>query len=62
MLPKGIIPIYADVSKWGRLRALPVADKASDKEWPRSNFYTAVLKNSGTATGHNGAPRSVKIE
>ena len=24
-------------------------------------FYTAVLKKSGTATGHNGAPRSVKI-
>jgi len=23
---------------WGRLRALPVADKASNKEWQRSKF------------------------
>ena len=23
------------------------------------NFYTEVLKISGTATGHNGAPRSI---
>ena len=30
--------LYGDVSKWGRLRALPVADTASNKEWQRSKF------------------------
>ena len=30
--------IYGDISKWGRLRALPVADEASNKEWQRSKF------------------------
>ena len=29
--------IYAGLSKWGRLRALPAAEKASNKEWLRSN-------------------------
>ena len=56
--------IYADVSKWGRLRALPVADKASNKEWPRSKLIGATSRNKFrvTATGHNGAPRSMKIK
>jgi hypothetical protein len=30
--------LYGEVLKWGRLRALPVADKASKKEWQRSKF------------------------
>jgi hypothetical protein len=30
--------IYEELSKWGRLRALPVADEASNKEWQRSKF------------------------
>ena len=52
---------YAEISKWGRLRALPVADKASKKEWQRSKFGEPVGEQqiSGTATGHNGAPRSI---
>ena len=29
---------YGELSKWGRLRALPVADEASNKEWQRSEF------------------------
>ena len=29
---------YQRDSKWGRLRALPAADKASKKEWQRSKF------------------------
>ena len=29
---------YGEISKWGRLRALPVADEASKKEWQRSKF------------------------
>ena len=29
---------YGELSKWGRLRALPVADEASSKEWQRSKF------------------------
>ena len=33
--------IYGDVSKWGRLRALPVADEASNKEWQRSKLCEA---------------------
>ena len=39
------------------LRALPVADEASNKEWQRSKFCEAnsEQKISGTATGHNGA-------
>ena len=49
--------IYAEVLKWGRLRALPVADEASKEEWQRSKFCEANSKQkiSGTATGHNGA-------
>ncbi len=49
--------IYADVSKWGRLRARPVDDTASNKEWPRSKFDEAQASNKfwATATGHNGA-------
>ncbi len=49
--------IYAEVSKWGRLRALPVADEASKEEWQGSKFCEAnsERKISGTATGHNGA-------
>ena len=49
--------INAEVSKRGRLRALPVADEASKKEWQRSKFCEAdsEQKISGTATGHNGA-------
>jgi len=34
----GTLTLYGEISKWGRLRALPVADKASNKEWPRSKF------------------------
>ena len=51
--------IYADVSKWGRLRALPVADDASNKEWQRSKLceVSNELTILGTATGHNGVPR-----
>ena len=54
---------YAVVSKWGRLRALPVADKASSKEWPRSKksrINVSPMIFSLTATGHNGAPRSIR--
>jgi len=53
--------IHAEVSKWGRLRALPVADQASNKELPRSKFCEAFseLEISGTAKGHNGDPRRV---
>ena len=49
---------YGVVSKWGRLRALPVADEASNKEQPRSKFCEANSKQkiSGTALGHNGRP------
>ena len=32
------IELYGEISKWGRLRALPVADEASKKEWQRSKF------------------------
>ena len=41
----------------GRLRAPPVADKASKKEWQRSKFCeaTSERKISGTLAGHNGA-------
>ena len=31
---------YGEVLKWGRLRALPAADTASNKEWPRSKFLS----------------------
>ncbi len=44
-----------------RLRALPAADEASNKEWQRSKLLTAVKKVSGTTTGHNGAPRLYNI-
>ena len=45
-----------DVSKWGRCRALPVADEAKATEWPRSKFlHGSVEKISGTRAGHNGA-------
>ena len=37
-LPTGTSAKYEDISKWGRLRALPVADEASNKEWQRSKF------------------------
>ena len=53
---------YGEISKWGRLRPPPVADEGSKKEWQRSKFCEAnsERKISGTATGHNGAPRSMK--
>ena len=39
-----------------------MADEAKATEWPRSKFsHGSVKKISGTATGHNGAPRSVKL-
>ena len=49
--------IYSDSSERGRLRALPVAEKASKKEWQRSKFGEANSEQqiSGTATGHNEA-------
>ena len=55
---------YGWISKWGRCRALPVADKARHKEWQRSKFCERErAKNSGTATGHNEAePRKFNIE
>ena len=31
---------YGEVLKWGRLRALPAADTASNKEWQRSKFLS----------------------
>ena len=31
--------IYGGISKRGRCRALPVADKARHKEWQRSKFF-----------------------
>ena len=48
-------------AKWGRLRALPVADEASKKEWQRSKFGEAKSEQQilGTATGHDGAPRKI---
>jgi hypothetical protein len=36
--------IYGELSKWGRLRALPVADEASNKEWQRSKFLHGSVK------------------
>ena len=36
---------YGSVSKWGRLRAPPVADKASKKEWQRSKFGESTASN-----------------
>ena len=56
---------YGGISKWGRLRALPVADEASNKEWQRSKFCVANSKQkiSGTATGHNEAePTKIKLQ
>ncbi len=40
-----------------------MADEGSKKEWQRSKFCEAnsEQKISGTATGHNGAPRSMKL-
>ncbi len=35
---------HGDVSKWGRLRALPVADEAKATEWPRSKFLHGSVK------------------
>ncbi len=32
---------YGEVLKWGRLRAPPGADAASNKEWQRSKFGDA---------------------
>ena len=57
------VNIYADVSKWGRLRALPVADEASNKEWQRSKLCEASSEQTilGTATGHNGVPRTYTL-
>ncbi len=48
---------YGNVSKRGRLRVLPVADEASNKEWQRSKFGEANSEQQIliTATGHNGA-------
>ena len=48
---------YADLSKWGRLRARPVDNTASNKEWQRSKFVEAKAEQQilGTVTGHNGA-------
>ena len=45
--------IYGEVLKWGRLRALPVAEQASNKEWQRSKFGEANSEQQilGTATG-----------
>ena len=31
-----IAELFGDVSKWGRCRALPVAEEARQKEWQRS--------------------------
>ena len=48
---------YGVVSKWGRLRALPVAEEASKKEWLRSNKIERQRMRRffrETATGHNG--------
>ena len=42
-----IAKLFGDISKWGRLRALPVADEASNKEWPRSKFLHGSAKNFG---------------
>jgi len=54
--------VYGDVSKWGRLQALPGAEKASKKECLRSKFGEANSEQqiSGTWAGHNGAPRSIR--
>ncbi len=35
---------FGDVSKWGRCRALPVADEAKATEWPRSKFLHGSVK------------------
>ena len=45
--------IDAEISKWGRLRALPVAEEASKKEWQRSKFCEAnsERKNFGHRNG-----------
>ena len=52
---------FGRLSKWGRLRALPVADEASKKEWQRSNKSSThgCEDFSGTATGHNEAEPKV---
>lgn len=42
-----IAEVYGDVSNWGRLRALPVADEASNKEWQRSKFSNDNAENFG---------------
>ena len=39
------ITIDAAVSKWGRLRALPVAEEASKKEWQRSKKGSAKARS-----------------
>ena len=53
---------YGKNPKWGRLRALPVAEEASKKEWPRSNKIGRQRMRRffrDTETGHNGT-RPVK--
>ena len=53
--------IYGDVSKWGRLRALPVADEASNKEWQRSKFVGAPSRNKFWAPQQDITGRTVRI-
>ena len=46
---------YGKVLEWGHLRALSVADAASNKEWQRSKFLSEQrFEILGTATGRRG--------
>ena len=54
------VDIHGGISKWGRLRALPVAEEASKKEWQRSKREHGGARALGTATGHNEAVKSAE--
>ena len=47
--------INGRLSKWERLRALPVADEASDKEWQ----WSADSKQSEAGAGYHNRGRSL---